>query len=308
MSETRMITSSASRTGPEFAPGMLPSHLGWGSDEAIHPDRFAINEPDGAEMVWVPPGLFSMGTLAGEIYDILFDDKLDVPPWAHWLSEDERPCHGVRITEGFWLYKHPVTFAQCMRILGDDGPRPRSGWRVMLGTGDPEVDSPYGPHYGGDHPITHAAWADAAAYAEKAGVVLPTEAQWEYAARGRQHLKYPWGNETDPSRCKCYCPEIEHEFERTSPVGSFPAGASWCGALDMSGNVREWCKDWYVPYSYESDSTPLIDPEGTDPSSGRRVMRGGSWMTAPLLVRCAVRFRVRPDHAFLDVGFRCLAR
>jgi len=303
-----MITSFADRTGPKFASSILPSHLGWGADETAHPDKFVVNEPDGAEMIWVPPGLFSMGTLTGEIADTLLIKKPHIPSWATWLYNDERPCHKVRITQGFWLYKHPVTFAQAKRVLGDDSPQPRSGWRVMRGSGDAEVEKPYGPHYGQDHPITYVAWADATAYAEKVGVALPTEAQWEYAARGSQYLLYPWGNEADPLRCKCYCPEKQRKFERTSPVGHFPTGASWCGALDMAGNVREWCKDWYAPYSYESVSVPLIDPEGTDPSSGRRVLRGGSWMTIPLLVRCATRYRVCPDQAFFDFGFRCLAR
>ena len=305
MTEIRMTTSFLGRTGPKYVPSQTPDALGWGSDEQVYPDRFVVNEADGAELVWVPAGVFGMGTLVAEYSDILLIQKPDIPYHATWLPDDERPNHKVRITKGFWLYKHTVTFGQCKHVLKDKHPQHRVQWRRMLGPGDTEIDLPYGKDYTDRHPMIYVDWDAAANYARQVGMTVPTEAQWEYAARGPRHLNYPWGNDDEPARC--YNVNDLHGFDRTAPVETFPDGASWCGAQDMAGNVWEWCQDWFEPYSYDDVSTPLNDPRGTDASSGRRVMRGGSWLTMSFFVRCAVRARVRPDHTFFDFGFRCAA-
>ena len=297
-----MAESSADRSGQKFLSGLVPSDLGWGSDSDVYPDRFVVNESDGAEMVWVPSGTFTMGTRPAEVCAIL---GLEKPRWpagpkwyypgrtVAWLPDDEMPNHQVEISRGFWMYRHPVTLGQ---------------WKRLMGGYPKEEYATYSDDFGDDYPVVWPNWGDASKYAGEAGAALPTEAEWEYAARGTPHgiypPIYPWGNRWDPSRCQSTADR--HGFERTAPVGRFPDGASWCGALDMAGNVWEWCKDWYVPYSQGAGTA--VDPEGTDGGSGRRVLRGGSWLSAQLYMRCAARIRVRPDHALNYFGFRCRVR
>ena len=135
-----------------------------------------------------------------------------------------------------------------------------------------------------DYPVVHVDWRRAAAYCAWADARLPTEAEWEYAARGPEDRLFPWGDIFDPTRLN-YCdrscagmsdPSYDDGFPDTAPVGSFPQGASWVGALDMAGNVREWVDDWYGAYASEA----AFDPRG--PEFGRiEDPRGGSWYDTP---------------------------
>ncbi len=159
-----------------------------------------------------------------------------------------------------------------------------------------------------DHPIVNVTWEDAKTYCEWAGGRLPTEAEWEYAARGgQQGLKYPWGNEVSHEQAnygadKC-CSGLaagRDQWEYTSPVGSFPE--SEFGLYDMAGNVSEWLADWYDEDYYKN--APIVDPQG--PASGElRVLRGGSWVNNPEVLRTSNRFRDQPDLRVSNVGFRC---
>ena len=224
-----------------------------------------INPVDGAAMVFVPPGPFTMGSDDGEA--------------------DEKPVRRV-ILSGFWIDKNPVTVAQYQRFCAATHhafpTTPAGGW-------------------GQDRPITGVSWDDAIAYCAWAGAALPTEAQWEKAARGPDGLVYPWGNAFDPAKLWC-SKAASADAKTTAPAGSFPAGASPYGCLDLAGNVREWCADWYGPY----DPGTLKDPAG--PSSGTaRVVRGGSWAEfAPGDFRAAKRTSASPASATSAIGFRCV--
>jgi len=151
-----------------------------------------------------------------------------------------------------------------------------------------------------DHPIVNVTWYEARAFCKWAGGDLPTEAQWEKAARGTDSRAYPWGNDFDVSHLRCSRAKIG-DSKATARVGSFPSGASPYGCLDMSGNVWEWCLDHFAArYSARAKHNP------TGPRSGRdRVMRGGSWdLTNPELFRCANRFDNDPSYCQDTDGFR----
>ena len=243
---------------PEPAPP-VPAPLG--------PGATRVNPKDGAEMVYVPAGAFTMG--AAEFYNA--------------------PTHTVNLS-GYWIYKNDVTVAEYKAFCQATG-------RAM----------PQAPSWGwqDDNPVVDVTWDDATAYAAWAGVSLPTEAQWEKAARGTDGRAYPWGNDWDPSLC-VHSASTFGDLGSTKPVGSCPAGASPYGCLDMAGNVCQWCADWYDENYYKS--SPASDPAG--PESGTiRVLRGGSWcIYGPGIFRAAGRSRYDPTGSYYDVGFRCSSR
>jgi sulfatase modifying factor 1 len=225
-----------------------------------------VSPVDGAEMVYVPAGEFLMGT-----------------DGAWGSTANEKPQHRVYL-DAYWIDEMEVTVAQYRRFCQATGrvmlPAPSWGWQD-------------------DHPIVNVTWEEAAAYAAWAGKRLPTEAEWEKTARGTDGRDYPWGNEWDPRKCV-------HGHRSTLAVGSRPAGASPYGALDMAGNVWEWCADWYDRTYYRS--APKQNPQG--PSSGRdRVLRGGAWrdsMADPSDCRGANRFYCDPGVRDGTFGFRCV--
>ena len=227
-----------------------------------------ITGPDGGKMVWVPAGGFIMGSPTGE------------------GEADERPAHRVRITKGFWLGRCTVTQAQYRRYCQEAAAVP------------PRVSAPAAQ--GDDCPVVDVGWAEAEAYCSHYGLSLPTEAQWEYSARGPKAHKYPWGNEWDPKRC-CNDPNQDSE-SRPFPVGGFPQGASWCGALEMASNLWQWCNDWYSRDYY--DASPNTDPPG--PHAGEsRVLRGGSWRYDAYNCRSVSRFCSVVPGGSDFYGFRC---
>ena len=147
-----------------------------------------------------------------------------------------------------------------------------------------------------DHPIVNLTWDKASAYCQWAGGRLPTEAEWEYAARGgKQGLTYPWGDEISPENAK-YASN-----DGTTPVGSYPSNGF--GLYDMVGNVWEWCGDWYDKSYYSN--VPEKDPQGPRRSVNQRVIRGGAWVNGHWCLRASVRGGSRPGSGSSVVGFRC---
>ena len=167
----------------------------------------------------------------------------------------------------------------------------------------PNNDRWNNPSYA-DHPVTDVSWDDARAYAEWARCELPTEAQWEKAARGPQGYVYPWGNEWNETKCHN---SAGSRKEGTAPVDAYPEGVSGYGTYQQSGNVWEWCRDWYDGASYTSPDAAR-NPEGP-PRGSRRVCRGGSWWSGyASFFRGAYRNRDDPSIRSGCLGFRLVRR
>jgi len=269
---------------------------------------------DGMVMVYVPAGEFQMGSTDDEVgHALAMCNEYRGDCERDWF-EDEQPAHAVAL-DGFWIDQTEVTNAQFAAFLNEEGNQEEgdvtwldveSKWSLIELTG-----GEFRPKSGyADHPVIEVSWFGAAAYCQWAGTRLPTEAQWEYAARGPEGHIFPWGDELDGARlnyCDANC-EFDHADEsfddgyaRTAPVGSYPEGASWCGALDLAGNVWEWGADWHGDYPAGRQENP------SGPSTGDyRVVRGGGWYYGWDLVRAAYRDYVHPDSRAYYFGFRCV--
>ncbi|MCS6994880.1 MAG: formylglycine-generating enzyme family protein, partial [Anaerolineales bacterium] len=252
------------------------------------PQQILVRERDGMEMVYVPAGEFLMGSPAG----------------VGW--SDERPQHVVYL-DAFWIDRTEVTNAMYARFLNERGNQEEGGvtWldegyaRVHQSGGRWAADAGYE-----EHPVVAVSWFGAAAYCEWAGARLPTEAEWEKAARGTDGRTYPWGDAAPTCSLLNFWPSASDCVVGTSAVGSYPAGASPYGALDMAGNVWEWVADWYDENYYAN--SPSRNPQG--PSSGSaHVLRGGSWYDFVNSVRPAYRYGNGPGYRYVSLfGFRCV--
>lgn len=256
----------------------------------------------GIEQVWVPAGCFIMGTTDEQA---TYAASLEAPSWSLDRLPSEQPSHDVCLTTGYWMDKYEVTnaaFAAFVEAGGyttpeywsEDGARwlaRRSGGDLPLAC---ENDSEP------EHPRACITWFEAEAYAAWRGGALPSEAQWEFAARGEESLIYPWGNEWDETLANVL------DSTGTMAVGSFPDGASWVGAMDMSGNVMEWVNDWLGTLYYRESE--VNDPLGPELGSVK-VEKGGWWGSNPVVARSAYRhFEDPPTYQDHHIGFRIVGQ
>jgi len=232
------------------------------------------DDKDDVEMLLIPAGEFQMGSNDGD--------------------DDEKPVHMVDL-DAFYIDVYSVTNAQYREFIeATRHPEPEY-WN------DERFNQP-------KQPVVGVTWYDAMAYAQWAGKRLPTEAEWEKAARGGlAGKKYPWGDEEPGEKMANYAMNVG----QTTPVGAYPKNGY--GLYDMAGNVWEWCLDEYQADFYKTN--PQRNPLAGDNLSEllanykdiktARVLRGGSWLYNPYDLRAAVRYSVAPEYWYVDIGFRC---
>lgn len=269
-----------------------------------------VNEKDGAEMVLIPAGSFLMGTIAGEV-DADFRETGLPEDWKEH-TQDEQPRHRQTL-KSYYLYKYEVTNAQYQAFTDATGHRTPPHWKGK--------DHPAGK---ANHPVVEVSWDDAHAYCQWAGTRLPTEAEWEYAARGpgaapdKPSLAFPWGNNWDRTICNnssfhagkeiqnaddwgaWYNGDQSPNFPLTSEGGAFPKSVSPFGIHDMAGNAWEWCAEIQAPYPERK----AADAE----DKTKRARRGGSWANVALHIRAADRQGAAQDDLNIYTGFRCVKR
>lgn len=238
---------------------------------------------DGMPMLFVPAGKFLMGNDQGK--------------------KDEHPLHNVYL-DAYWIDKFPVTNRLYARFLNEVGNQTGSGSyyyaadnanaRLVRVAGVWRIRKDFE-----DHPVTDVSWYGALAYCQWIGGRLPTEAEWEKAARGTDARTYPWGNQ-EPT---CEFANFEGCLDGTSVIGSYPDGSSYYGLLDMAGNVWEWINDWYDE-NYYIEATKL-NPRGSEKGTARAI-RGGSWANSQRYLKCTYRSCSHPEDAGSNLGFRCV--
>lgn len=233
-------------------------------------------------MVYIPAGEFIMGSSDKDVEMFLQIFIYRRPS----RFANEQPQHTVYL-DSFYIDKYEVTNAQYGEFIQATGHPAPVYWNNEL------YNQP-------EQPVIGITWEDAKAYAEWTGKRLPTEAEWEKAARGTDGRIWPWGNEWDAAKLNGNDVGAIDGYIYSSPVGSFPKGASPYGVHDMAGNAWEWVEDWYDAnyYSY----SPKINPKG--PASGSyHVLRGGDWSMNQDFTRCASRVGLSPGSML--TGFRC---
>ena len=252
----------------------------------IQQDKGLIAVKDQMPMVRIAAGPLQMGSMNG----------------AH----DEKPLHSV-ILSAYLIDQHEVANAQFARFVAESHYQPQGPYMRGFTKGTEQM------------PVRFVTWHDAAAYARWAGRTLPTEAQWERAAKGPKSLTYPWGDAYQAGLARLGGAVADGPIA----VGSLLQGASAEGCLDMAGNVWEWVADWYDRYGYAAVAANTLNPsgpaDGTPPeerfrknstASGNerstlKVIRGGAWSSRPDMARAAVRMWSSPEHWLNDTGFRC---
>ena len=272
---------------------------------------------DGAEMILVPTGEFKMGTSEAEI-DLLIRDFAGKGAKRSWF-EAETPQHVV-YTDKFYIDVTEVTNRMYAKFLNDRTQNADEFGHQLLDLNSDHVliefvDGRYRPKGGFEnHPVIEVTWYGAAAYCRWVGKQLPTEAQWEKAARGGLvGGRYPWGDQFSSDNVNYGDPQGIDGWGRTAPVASYPMNGY--GLYDMAGNVMEWCVDEYDPYFYVKDQKDnpvagdLISFENSQSANveTQRVIRGGSWNNDNFLyLRVADRGGMNSAFSSYYIGFRCV--
>jgi formylglycine-generating enzyme required for sulfatase activity len=235
-------------------------------------------EKDGSELALVSAGTF--------LYGSRMDDKN--------AYSQEKPQQSLYLPD-FYIGVYPVTNEQYKKFIDATGRRPPDKADYSSGGGPVWKGNSY-PKDKAKHPVVCVNWDDACAYARWAGGRLPSEVEWEKAARGVDGRIYPWGNDWDKSKCN----SGESQIRGTTPVDAYQGGIGPYGCFDMAGNVWEWCFDWFSENNQRDPEQPAKSPE----KGSRRVLRGGSWFSLPGRCRCAFRIGDVPGNRLGRVGFR----
>jgi len=254
----------------------------------------------GIAQVYVPPGCFMMGS-SDEQLEVA--QALNPPGWAKATAIYEKPQHEVCLTKGYWIDQYEVTNAAFDAFVKDSGYTTVDYWskegaawlkrqnvsKLPVTCEDTEPD----------HPRTCVTWYEAQAYAAWRGGSLPTEAQWEFAARGTESHIFPWGDEWDTAKANVLA------SKGLTAVGSYPDGVSWVGAYDMAGNAMEWVQDWLSSKYYAT--SPKDDPTGAA-SGTKKVEKGGWWGSNAYVARSAYKhFEDPPTYQDHHIGFRVVS-
>ncbi|MBN1440761.1 MAG: formylglycine-generating enzyme family protein [Anaerolineales bacterium] len=270
------------------------------SSTASNSGAVRIADSDGMVQVFVPAGEFIMGS----------DDNDAKKTFEQGRAYPELPVHTVFLA-AFWIDRYEVTNGQYALCVDAGACRPPH----LVSSGESDVHESYVPVYFGnpeyaDYPVVWVSWFMAEDYCAWAGRRLPSEAEWEKAARGTDARTYTWGNDPPSSTvanlCDTNCPLVHanHAFNDgfaiTAPVGSFPTGASPYGALDMAGNVWEWTSSLIMDYPYRAD-----DGREDLTATGERSWRGGSWTNGYWWMRVTLRYRSVDWYWNYNLGFRC---
>ncbi len=308
---------------------------------ALPASLLAVDPTPPEGMTYIPAGKFFMGSEDGPdderpVREVairgFFMDKMEVTneQWAlfvkaaNYVTVAERPLSSKDIP-GLLPEFVGKGVSVCFRPPAGGGKVAdyRHFWAPVIGADWRHPDGPASDLKGREkHPVVHVCWDDAVAYAKWAGKRLPTEAEWEFAARGgKEKARFAWGNEFTPGgkwMANTWQGKFPAEntgedgYKTTAPVGTYQPNAF--GLFDMAGNVAEWCADWYLPGYYAK--APAANPPGPDtsydpdePGAMKRVTRGGSWLCHESYnrnYRPATRMKTSPDTALQDTGFRCV--
>jgi serine/threonine-protein kinase len=296
VTETPQVTETAEMP-TEVPPTPAPTEIPPTPTQA----NFKTSEIDQMDMIYIPAGEFMMGTNDIEAQRILEGNGRQYP---------EVPTHNVTL-DGFWIDKFEVTTGQYLKCV-EAGVCEAAAHNNAIFAGSEYYTSPDYANY----PVINVTWYKARAYCEWAGRRLPTEAEWEKAARGTDGRKYTWGN--DPvsndvaNLCDKNCtarypnPKFNDGFPETAPVGSFPKGASPYGVMDMAGNVWEWTSSIPNPYPYvATDGREAEQDVEYDSKWPERVWRGGTWTNGYSWLRASLRYRSVANYWNNNLGFRC---
>ena len=294
-------TPASSSSAPSAAASVAPSEAPSAAATPVPSDGQTAGQertdPFGIDQVWVPAGTFTMGTDAEAIAALTAENP---PPWVASEFPSEQPAHEVTLTKGYWIDRDEVTNQAFAAFVDAGGYTNQALWSpdgwAWLG-GKDAARLPL--HCQGDvpeQPRMCLTWFEAEAYAAWRGGRLPTEAEWEYAARGPESPVYPWGDTFDHDRANVV------NSVAPKPVGSYPTGVSWVGANDMAGNAMEWVSDWLAADYYAT--SPDTDPTG--PATGTtKVEKGGWWGSNEFVARSAYRhYEDPPTYGDKHIGFR----